>query len=309
MAYIVSPVLGMNLADPATVQAFETTVVNNNFLAIEGGFTADRVRLTAAEAAVDALELITTTYDTLRSGTGGVANWNVANISGLDALTAAEIGDTAFMTTPGTGINALVWQAHAGSGSGLDWQPAETVVADTKANLDAFIAAVAAVTDTRFEVGALAQVTGTGEVYRFTSTVGAYVFVSQPVTAFKRTAANVTTSASFTALDFDNTAMSGAAWTESAGVFTCVTPGTYIVHVVVQFAGNITGVRGVRLLGSGALGDRYRQETPVSASLNLAIPVTLVIVCAASDTITVQSQQNSGGNLSEAAEVTFTRVV
>lgn len=49
--YITTPVLGMLLADPLTVQAFETTVVNGNFLALENGIANDRVRISAVELA------------------------------------------------------------------------------------------------------------------------------------------------------------------------------------------------------------------------------------------------------------------
>lgn len=40
MAYIVTPDLGLELADPATIQAFETPVVNENFLKLEAAIVA-----------------------------------------------------------------------------------------------------------------------------------------------------------------------------------------------------------------------------------------------------------------------------
>ena len=49
MTYYVTPDLGLELADPATVQAFETVNVNDNFLTLEAGIVADRVRLAALE--------------------------------------------------------------------------------------------------------------------------------------------------------------------------------------------------------------------------------------------------------------------
>ena len=54
MAYTISPVLGMQLPDPLTIQAFETTVVNSDFLAIDTAIGADRTRLTALELYVEA---------------------------------------------------------------------------------------------------------------------------------------------------------------------------------------------------------------------------------------------------------------
>lgn len=97
----------------------------------------------------------------------------VTNLAAIDALSTSIVGALAYMTAPGTGINALFWEAYGGTGSGLDWRPLGPITADTKANLDSFISAVAAIADTRFQVGALATVTGTGEQYRFTSTAGA----------------------------------------------------------------------------------------------------------------------------------------
>ena len=55
MAYLApTPVLGMKLADPATVQAFETVEVNADFMLLENGIKADRVRLAARETAAAA---------------------------------------------------------------------------------------------------------------------------------------------------------------------------------------------------------------------------------------------------------------
>lgn len=102
----------------------------------------------------------------------GVAT--VTNLATLDAISTATIGDIVLMTSPGTGIDALYWSAYAGSGSGIDWRPLGPVIASTKANLDSFVSAVAAIADTRFWVGKNAFVTGINRTYQFTSTTGAY---------------------------------------------------------------------------------------------------------------------------------------
>lgn len=109
--------------------------------------------------------------------------WVVTNLAALDALSTAKVGDLAWMTTPGTGIDKLWWEAHAGSGGGLDWRISDEIIAATKANLDSFISAVAAISDTRFKVGGAIYVTGTRAAYRFTSTAGAYTMANglQPV--------------------------------------------------------------------------------------------------------------------------------
>lgn len=112
---------------------------------------------------------------------GNATQYVVSNLAALDAVSTGIIGDTAFMTTPGTGINALSWEAYAGSGAGLDWRPAETIYASSKTNMDSFISAVAAIADTRFEVGGEWIDTTTGWRYRFTSTAGAYVLNMQGI--------------------------------------------------------------------------------------------------------------------------------
>lgn len=112
------------------------------------------------------------------AGRGGGANYTVTTPAALDAITNAVVGDTAWMTTPGTGIDPLNWIASAGSGTTIDWRPSTSVVAATKANLDSFISTVAAITDTVFQVGGLAVAAGI--VYQFTSAAGVYkVFDTQ----------------------------------------------------------------------------------------------------------------------------------
>jgi hypothetical protein len=52
VAYLVTPVLGLQNADPATIQSFETTVVNGNMNAIDTAIGTDRGRLTNLETAI-----------------------------------------------------------------------------------------------------------------------------------------------------------------------------------------------------------------------------------------------------------------
>lgn len=165
----------MELADPATIQAFETPVVNANFMKLENGIVADRVRITAAEGAI-------TTAQGKPAYLSQITEFEVTDLAALDAIANAFIGDTAIMTTPGTGISQLKWEAIAGSGATIDWQPVRTVVADTKDHLDTFIAAVALLTaDLKFEVGAYAYVTGTKLLYKFTSVAGTLSIMPQPI--------------------------------------------------------------------------------------------------------------------------------
>lgn len=97
----------------------------------------------------------------------------VTTPAALDAISSAKVGARAYMTSPGTGIEALSWEAYVGTGAGLDWHIVDTVRAATKANLDSFISAIAAIADLRFVVGGQAYVTGTGFGYSFTSDAGA----------------------------------------------------------------------------------------------------------------------------------------
>lgn len=69
-----TPDLGLELADPATIQAFETPNVNSNFLKLEAGIVDDRVRLSDAEPKIAAMydggNLTTQDLNTLlKSGT------------------------------------------------------------------------------------------------------------------------------------------------------------------------------------------------------------------------------------------------
>lgn len=98
----------------------------------------------------------------------------VTNISALDALATSAIGAVAFMTTPGTGVESLKWEAYSGSGSSLKWHIVDTVRVDTVAHLATFISAVAATSDLSFVVGGRIYISGTASAYMFTSTAGAY---------------------------------------------------------------------------------------------------------------------------------------
>lgn len=137
---------------------------------------------TVGGAVTTDLGTLTTRVNTLDAGPGrGTrAIYTVTNLSALDALSDAVTGDLAWMTTPGTGINPFHWRAYSGSGSGIDWQPEGRIVASSKSNMDSFISAVAAISDTRFEVGGVWIDTATGITYRFTGVTGSYLVATSP---------------------------------------------------------------------------------------------------------------------------------
>lgn len=65
MGYLPTTALGMKLADPSTIQAFETVQVNANFVALETGIVADRSRISDVEgitAAVNTTDLAFTDF-------------------------------------------------------------------------------------------------------------------------------------------------------------------------------------------------------------------------------------------------------
>lgn len=170
MAYITTPDLGLELADPTTIQAFETTNVNSNFLLLEAGIVADRVRLTSTEARATALEA--------GAGRGNLAREVTATPTTLSAITDPLVGDMVRITTPGTGIDAFWAECWASPGANTaDWRPQDTIIAATKANLDTFIAAWIADTDLTLKIGQLAFISGTRTFVRFTSTAGAYNYL------------------------------------------------------------------------------------------------------------------------------------
>lgn len=167
MAYITTPDLGLELADSMTIQAFETTNVNSNFLLLEAGIVADRVRISAEETKSAAIAA--------GAGRGDLARESALNAAALTAISDGVVGDKVLLTSPGTGISPFWAQMISGSGAGADWVPAETVIADTKANLDTFIAAWIGDADLTFVVGRDAFVTGTSVWYYFSSAGGALV--------------------------------------------------------------------------------------------------------------------------------------
>lgn len=111
---------------------------------------------------------------TAELGRGSQTIYKVANLATLDAIADATIGDQAYMTTPGTGIDALKWEAFGDSGVNINWRAIDTVVADTRQHLDDFITAANAIGggDASFKIGNLAFVSATLVYYRIMSTAG-----------------------------------------------------------------------------------------------------------------------------------------
>lgn len=130
MAYYVTPDLGLELADPLTIQPFETTNVNSNFELLEAGIVADRVRLTLVEGRASTLE---TDVETLQDRVTA----RPADLTALAALPTGELlaGDSAYVAE---GAVVMRW-------SGSAWvQSSLAVFASTAARDTAYAKASAA---------------------------------------------------------------------------------------------------------------------------------------------------------------------
>lgn len=176
----------MTLANPGTNEPFSTATVNANFEAIDTDAGATDASLTANASSITSVGNRVTTIEA-GVGRGNLAREVTSNPTTLSAIADALIGDRALVFSPGTGISPFWAECIGTPGSNAaDWAPQDTIVAATKANLDTFIAAWIADADLTFKVGALAYVTGTRMMYRFTTQAGAYVFNSDsqlPVSA------------------------------------------------------------------------------------------------------------------------------
>lgn len=177
MTSTTTPTVGFTIPVVGTNEPWSSAVYDANWQIADTEFLARRTADTALAARATNLE-----GGSGRSGAAGGADYVVNTLTDLDAISTAKVGDTAFMVTPGTGIDALHWEAFSGTGATIDWRIRDTVVAATKANLVSFIAAVAAlVADLTFQVGAQALVKAPFTPYIFTSNVGGLLINAAPL--------------------------------------------------------------------------------------------------------------------------------
>lgn len=127
------------------------------------------------------------------AGRGTLANFSVSNLAALDALVTTMVnGDTAMVSTASTGISRIVWVRNNDAPS---VEPLGHIVAATKANMDSYISTVAGLASVKFAIGGTWSDTATKLRYRFTSTAGAYLPISnQTITPSAATGTGVTIS-------------------------------------------------------------------------------------------------------------------
>lgn len=127
-------------------------------------------------------------------------------------------------------------------------------------------------------------------------------------TVYKQGATNLPTSTSFQNFTLFTNVI-GSAFTRSGNVYTCAKAGEYRVLFAVSYAGNVNGNRGVRLVGSGGLGDRNCLIASLNATLPQTVMLEWLVTLAVGDTITTQALQNSGSTLSVQGHLIFDEVV
>lgn len=141
MAYITTT-LGMKLADPATVQAFETVEVNADFIILENAILADRVDIAALTNGV---------------GRGSRAIYYVADLDGVALITDEIEGDLCYIDEG----NFYLQRNDA------DWVQ---VTAGTFVDAAARDAAFAKASAAYLVAGARARLTGTDRVSEYMGT-------------------------------------------------------------------------------------------------------------------------------------------
>lgn len=219
-----------------------------------------------------------------------------ASPAALDAVTTSKVGDLAWMTTPGTGIDPMLWVAYSGSAGGLDWHPISEIIASSKVNLDNFITVIAGIADLRFQVANTAIVTAGRARYRFTSTAGAYVPIIPHAewTATSASNASGTTSSVGTLNDVTAKTNDTAFATNATNVITITEEGIYALDAAVSLPINPTGAAYVQAVVSGLTPGAFKANaTTVSGSFGGSLFANLLLPAGA--TITLSYFHTSSG--------------
>jgi len=138
-------------------------------------------------------------------------------------------------------------------------------------------------------IGAFSQVSLVGDV---TNTGQPYLFM-------KRNAAQTTTNNTLATIDWDTTLATNAtdAPTESSGVITINSTGVYYISYSLIYVGHASGVRFAYIL-TDVSGENYAYSTVhATTTVGIGLNGAVVVALADTDTFSVKTQQNSGGNL------------
>lgn len=100
----------------------------------------------------------------------------------------------------------------------------------------------------------------------------------------------------FTTIPFDTVELDEIPWDNTNKRFTVTAAGYYVIHAGILFAASSAGIRQIRILKNAAAAASVVSH-PVSASSGFSVQIARTLKLAASDTITVQAYQNTGGAL------------
>lgn len=113
---------------------------------------------------------------------------------------------------------------------------------------------------------------------------------------YRATTQTLATSAQFDTIDFATADGSSKITYAGAGTFTVPAAGLYLVKASVQFVGNATGRRIVRVI-KGTSTEVARHEGHVSSAQQVTVQCVSLVSLAAGGTFRVEGWQNSGGSL------------
>jgi hypothetical protein len=272
VGYTITPNLGLQEADPATIQLFETTVFNANLNAIDTAFGADRGRLTPLENAA------------------------VKSVTDLDAL---------ILISASTFRGRIVYVANLAAdfqSNGTTWAQASTAVVATTIIRDTEYAKATGaykVVGARVTVGSLDFVYN-GTVWAPVSGQMPYFNIVRDKVPSISNATDVQLESSYT---WQSTPINRGGFIYSAGVVTVPFAGVYNIFASFAFAANATGSRRVQVTKNGAstgTNTILAGEIAGSSVSNSPAFVAGAVLLAANDTLAVSVWQNSGAALSAA---------
>lgn len=124
--------------------------------------------------------------------------------------------------------------------------------------------------------------------------------LGRPIAALRQTVAQTFTTGVGSTITFDTEDIdrdNGHSLTTNTDRYTAQTAGWYWVSGSVSFVGNATGTRSAALYKNGTILNTSQNRVFVNAATNALVPTSALVYLALNDYITIQGNQNSGGNL------------